>query len=467
MTETLTTDRALRSDDQPNSGRMNRWLGFVLLVALLARLALLVALNPQTGIQGSDSIWYLRQGWAIAHAALDQPLRTVGPLYPLGLAVVWRLVPDAPPPAEDGVAATVVLTLIRLAQIALSLVMVWLAYRLTLRLTSDPRAGLVVVAASGLGPAFVMEAFNILTETLFMFWLTLAIWLYVRDQVGTRGWGAALIGFVLALGTLTRPILLLFPALLALHLLILHGWRAGIRRSVIMLGAFALTLLPWNLYLFSTTGSALPSGFSSNLWIGATGSGQWEGREALDRRRQQFKRGDEDYLSEAFGPITGRPFQWLRLRARCLAGAVLQPHGTVNLTGPSTKRLLSDWWRQDRSLSGLAAVGRSPWFWLKALIYAFHYAALMFAALGAMMALRRWRQYYSVFAIIVYLFGAYGLLTVSPRYLFPAEVLIWVLAAVGVRRLWHGRLGHARRMGVTATPQVASDTGDGTCESVS
>ena len=234
-----------------------------------------------------------------------------------------------------------------------------------------------------------------------------------------------------------------------------------------MLGAFALTLLPWNLYLFSTTGSVLPSGFSSNLWIGATGSGQWEGREALDRGRRQFKGGDEDYLSEALGPITRRPFQWLRLRARRLAGAVLQPHGTVNLTGPSTKRVLSDWWLQDRSLRGLDAVRRSPWFWLKLSIYLFHYVALVCAALGVRVALRQWREYYAVFAIVGYLFGAYGILTVSPRYLFPAEVFVWVLAAAGIRRLWHGRLGHARRMGGTLTPQVGSSTGGGACESVS
>jgi len=165
--------------------------------------------------------------------------------------------------------------------------------------------------------------------TLFMFWLTFGIWLYVRDQGRSSKWGTALPGFALALATLTRPILLLFPTLLALHLLILHGWRAGLRRSAILLGAFALTLLPWNLYLFSTTGSVLPSGFSSNLWIGATGSGQWEGHEALDRGRRQFKGGDEDYLSEALGPITRRPFQWLR------CGRGVWPALCCNLTGPS------------------------------------------------------------------------------------------------------------------------------------
>jgi 4-amino-4-deoxy-L-arabinose transferase-like glycosyltransferase len=438
--ETETASRPIASQSGQTPAQTNRRIGVLLAIGLLARLALLAALDPQTNVQGGDGIWYLRQGWLIAHAALEGALRTVGPLYPLGLAAAWRLAPDAPFPAENGLVSPFVLTLIRFVQIALSVLVVWLAYRLTRRLTSDPRAGLAVAMALGLGPAFVMEPFSIMTETLFMFWLTLGIWLYVSGQEKFSDLRAAQTGFVFALAALTRPALLLFPVLLAPHLLIVCGCRAGIRRSAVLLGIFALTLLPWNLYLLSNTGSPLPSGFSSNLWIGATGSGDWEGHERLDRRRQEFKGGPEDYLSEALSPISRHPFQWIRLRGRHLAGAVLQPHGTVNLTGPSTKELLSKWWRQDGSLSGLAAIRHSPWFWLKLLIYVLHYAALALALFGVALVLRQWRRYYAVFAIVGYLFGVYGILLVSPRYLFPAEVFLWVLGAVGLHQLWDGRL---------------------------
>jgi len=358
-------------------------------------------------------------------------------MYPLGLAIVWRLVPDAPFPAGDRLPPTVVLTLVRLTQVALSVLMVWLAYSLTRRLTSDPRAALVAAAGLGLGPAFVMEPFSILTETLFMFWLTLGIWLFTKEQEKVSQSGQIVIGFVFALATLTRPILLFFPVLLAAHLAMLQGRRLGLRRGAVMLGAFALTLLPWNLYLLYTTRSPLPSGFASNLWIGATGSGQWEGHEALDRRRRDFKAGDQDYLFEALGPIARNPFQWMRLRGRHLAGAILQPHGTVNLTGPSTKQIAARWWREDGSLRGLAAIRHSPWFWLKLSIHLLHFTALALALLGVALVLTRWRQYFALFAIIGYLFGVYGILTVTPRYLFPAQVFIWILAAVGLRRLWH------------------------------
>ncbi len=414
-------------------------LFLLLAIAFLARLGLLVVLDPQANLQGGDGIWYLRQGWLMAHGALEAPLRTVGPMYPLGLAVAWLLVPDAPLPANGGPVSPGVLTLIRLAQAAFSVATVWLAYGLARRLTSNPRPGLIAALALGFGPAFVMEPFNILTETLFMFWLTLGIWLYVRGQEKLSNPGAALTGSVFALATLTRPVLLFFPVLLAPHLVSLGGFRAGIRRSVIMLAAFVLTLAPWTLYLLSSTGSPLPAGFASNLWIGATGSGQWEGSETLDRRREQFKGGDEDYLREALGPVARHPFQWLSLRGRSLAGAILQPHGTVNLPGPGTKQLLSEWWRRDRSLSGLAAIRHSPWFWLKLSIYVFHYAALAFALLGVALVFRRWRQYYAVFAIVGYLCVVYGILTVSPRYLFPAEVFFWVLGAVGLYEWWDGR----------------------------
>lgn len=433
MTQTEALDTAVRSRCEPTPARTYRRVGVLLAIAFLARLAPLVVLDPQANLQGGDGIWYLRQGWLIAHGALEAPLRTVGPLYPLGLAVAWRLAPDAPLPADGGLVSPGVLISIRLAQVFLSVATVWLAYRLARRLTSDSRPGLIAALALGLGPAFVLEPFNILTETLFMFWLTLGIWLYVRGQEKGSNPGAALIGVVFALATLTRPVLLLFPALLAPHLAIVRGSRAGTRRSAIMLAAFVLTLVPWNVYLLSTTGHPLPSGLASNLWIGATGSGQWEGRETLDRRREQFKGGDEDYLDETLGPIARHPVQWLSLRGRSLAGAILQPHGTVNLTGPSTREFFAEWWRQDRSLSGLAAIRRSPWFWLKLSIYIFHYAALAFVLLGLALLFRQWRRYYAVFAIVGYLFGVYGILTVSPRYLFPAEVFLWILGAAGLR----------------------------------
>ncbi len=430
--------------------RTKSWIGLLLAIACLARLAVLAATDPQTGVHGGDSIWYLRQGWSIARSALEQPLSTVGPLYPLGLAIVWRLVPDAPFPAGDSLPPTVVLTLVRLTQVALSVLMVWLAYSLTRRLASDPRAALVAAAGLGLGPAFVMEPLNILTETVFMLCLTLGVCLHVRDQEKTSNLGPILTGLVFALATLTRPILLFFPVLLAAHLAMLQGRRLGVRRGAVMLAAFILTLLPWNLYLLYTTRSPLPSGFASNLWIGATGSGQWEGHEALDRRRRDFRAGDEDYLSEALGPIARNPLQWLRLRGLHLAGAVLQPHGTVNLTGPSIKQIAVRWWHEDGSFRGLAAIRHSPWFWLKLSIHLFHFTALAFSLVGAAVVLSRWRQYFALFAIIVYLLGVYGILTVTPRYLFPAQVFIWILAAVGLCRVWH-----------------PADQGGSGCESVS
>jgi 4-amino-4-deoxy-L-arabinose transferase-like glycosyltransferase len=328
--------------------------------------------------------------------------------------------------------------------------MVWLAYRLARRLTHDPRAAMVAAVGLGIGPAFVTEPFNILTETLFMVCLTLGIWLHANEQEKMSNRGPILIGFVFALATLTRPILLFFPVLLAAHLAIVQGRRVGVRRGAVMLAAFVLTLLPWNLYLLSTTGTPLPSGFASNLWIGATGSGQWEGHEALDRRRRDFRAGDEDYLSEALGPIARNPLPWLRLRGLRLAGAILQPHGTVNLTGPSIKQIAARWWREDGSFGGLAAIRHSPWFWLKLSIHLFHFSALAFSLVGAAVVLSRWRRYFALCAIIVYLLGAYGILTVTPRYLFPAQVFIWILAAVGLCRVWN-----------------TADQGGSGCESVS
>jgi hypothetical protein len=137
------------------------------------------------------------------------------------------------------------------------------------------------------------------------------------------------------------------------------------------------------------------------------------------------------YVREALRSIAADPLGWLALRARNLGVAVLTPHGTSDLGGPSIKLLAASWLRDDGSLRGLWGIMAARNFTLKLVIYAFHYYALILAAAGAVVSIRRWRERFVIYAVIAYLLAAYGLLTVLPRYLFPAEVFLWILAGVG------------------------------------
>ena len=422
---------------RPLWGSERRQLGLLMLAALLLRLAFLSIHRPGDYLQGGDGQWYVQQGWLIAHNSLPAPLTTVGPLYPVGLALLWLVFPTATEPVGVESIPAAYLTLVRLSQVALSLFVVGLGYLLARGLTASHAAGMVTAVGLGLGPAFIMEPVHILTEPVFMALMTLGVWLYIRGMRSPSRAGFALTGFVLALSALTRPVTLLFPAVL-----IPHMWTdrrsTGARRGLPwLLGAFALMLLPWSIYLQRTTGSFLPEGFASNLWIGAVGEGQWEGSATLDQWRQEFGGEDGSYVQEALRVIASDPIGWLTLRARRLAAAVLTPHGMSDLSGPSIKLLFGEWLARGMPLDGLWVIASAPHFPLKLVIYLIHFAALGLGGVGAWISLRRWRDVYAILAGGLYLVAAYAFLTILPRYLFPAEVFLWVVAAAGALWLSH------------------------------
>jgi 4-amino-4-deoxy-L-arabinose transferase-like glycosyltransferase len=424
------------SRSQPRIGRDAVQLAMLLAVAAMLRIAHLLSHQPEDYFLGGDGPWYVQQAWLIARGEMTVPLATVGPLYPLILVCFWLFFPTAENPALTGAYPAGFLLIVRLVQIAASLVMVWLGYRIARSLAGTHTAGLITAFGLGIGPAFVMAPSFILTEPAFMALLTLAVWLWLRAVRQPSIGRFVSAGVILALAALTRPVVLLLPVVLAPSVWMAHGFRRGILWLAVLVGALAITVLPWTIYLCRTTGSPIPEGFSSNLWIGAVGEGEWDGSQKVDERRQGLGDDGRSYVDEALRVVGSDPLHWIGLRARRLAAAVLTPHGLVDLGGPSLKQLLSEWWAGDQSIAGLWAIMTVRTFPVKLVIYVLHYLALAFAALGAWISLKRSRDVYVVVAVIAYLVAAYSLLTILPRYLFPAEVFAWVLAGAGFSWLW-------------------------------
>ena len=415
-----------RADARPD-GRAWIWL---VLVAAGLRIAVLAALGPYTWFAGGDGPWYVRQAWHLSHAALDGPLRTVGPLYPLVLAAVWLLFPSHPDPVQPLAVAANYLTIVRLIQIGISTLSVGLTYGLARRLDLDRRGALLAAAGVALGPAFVIEPFLIHSETLFIALYAATVLLYVRARRSPSALGFAIAGVVCALGALTRPVLLLFPGVLAAHLALSHG-RSGVRWAGALVLGTALTLAPWHIWLHRGTGNWLPEGFSFNLLSGAQSDGRqldFEGFVAIERHVHES---GGSYLGEAFHVIAADPVRWVARRSRDVAVAILQPHGTSDLGGPSVKAWAVQWLRSDRSLSSLWQVASTGTFWVRLLVYLFHYAALVLAVVGVWATRRQWRIWLPVYGAVAYLILVYGVLNAIPRYLFPAEVFLWVLAGAG------------------------------------
>ena len=64
--------------------------------------------------------------------------------------------------------------------------------------------------------------------------------------------------------------------------------------------------------------------------------------------------------------------------------------------------------------------------------------------------MKRWREAYALYAVVGYLVAVYAVLTVLPRYLFPAEIFLWVFAAAGL--IWTRDRIRERQRPASVTP---------------
>ena len=343
--------------------------------------------------------------------------------------MAWTFFPGAPCPASADTIPVALLTAVRVVQAALGAGMAAAASALALRLTGNSRAALVTAAGLAIGPVFVVEPFRVLTETLFLALLTAALLLYVRapEQPAAE----VPVGIALGLAALTRPVAAALPLALALLL-----WTSGTgprrRRALALLLAFGATMAPWSLSLRRQTGSWLPQGLSANLWIGAIDDGRWQGSAALDALRARFPDGPDAYAGEVAARIRATPGAWLGTRARNFLSSLGQPHFAPDVPGSSAKRALSHWWNGDRGLSTLARSLSGTGALLKLALYGWHWLALAAALAGSWRWRRRWRELAPLWAVILYFPAVHLFLTALPRYLFPIQPALWVVAALAV-----------------------------------
>ncbi len=240
--------------------------------------------------------------------------------------------------------------------------------------------------------------------------------------------GAAI---MLGLAALTRAVLLLFPFGLAIHLLMVYGWRAGLRKAVLLLVVYALVVGTWTVYSvarwnrFVIAGEGLPA----FLYFGATG---WSGYAEADQQLAEVSP-TGDYAAAAESAITADPLGWIKRRVGELAGAYLQPHGTVFFSGASLRKLVGAALHGDQPL---AAVVQGDNFVPKLALYLFHYVGLIGGLVGIWLYRRRWQVALPMIGLIAYLTLVHLALYALPRYLFPTEVFWWVFAAAAIWRVF-------------------------------
>ncbi|MAU09404.1 MAG: hypothetical protein CL607_06260 [Anaerolineaceae bacterium] len=424
-----------------NARTYSRWVWPILALALALRLLTLLGMDPLDMYlsDGGDRIWFLLTGLGltsnkdlgqitlVVHGQVTMilPFLTGSlPTPPLYLYIIGWLQRLFGP--EMGIVA------IWLMQTLMGTAVCWFGYRVGRKLHSEA-AGLITALALAVHPEFVREAANVLTESTYIFFIYAGIWLYVEyvAQAERPRWRMiALIGAVFGLATLTRAVPLLFPVGIGLHLLWISRGRWW-HFALGLLVAYGLMIGTWtahNLLLYDRF-VIVTNQFTPALWRGAVTT---DG--APDENDAQLAGTTPG--EAAVEAITGDIGGYVAMRIKELGSSYLIPAGTTTLGGESLRALVLDWLREDRSLEGLGRVFSGDDFWLKSLMYLFHFGGIGLGLLGMILARRNWQIMTVLAGFILYTTLVHSVLIAIPRYIFPTQMAFWMLASVPLAMLW-------------------------------
>jgi 4-amino-4-deoxy-L-arabinose transferase-like glycosyltransferase len=409
----------------------------MLVIALGIRLVVISAVFQTTDGYAGDSAYYMTIARNLHRLGLSPSNPAVaalssGPLYPIFLAPFLNGLPD---PLTQIMAA-------RVAQAVLDVMTVALLCAIAKRMFGEQTAYLALVIQA-LDPRYILQTALIATETLFIMLFAAFVWLYLAavDKRSLPRYFAA--GLLLGLATLTRPIPLLYPLVLAVHAWAIRRTqqRAWAGFGLLALG-MALLVVPWmarNIYV--TGGEFVPVAdtAATHLWMssreegGDLGGGDFEQARAEDMGGN-YPYESSDYTGGALRNILAHPLVWLGQIGKATLAALLQPYGTVILSemgGPSFLSVVQDVLHGEAPLSAMWQVSG---FWRKLVIYVFHYVALAGGVVGIVASARQWRQTLPLVGWIVYGIAVVAPLLIEPRYVFPVMPYLMLFAASAITR---------------------------------
>jgi len=440
----------------PIDTRHTRWLWLLLIVGLGLRVA--YALTQPTveifyGLEGGDSGWYLANGWGFFSGQPHGWIRNIpfylsalptAPFYILYAGIFQTVLPE-----HETILA------IRLIQCVIGVLTAYLAYRITFAIANDKRAGIIATVFIALNPAFIIESSNIATETFYIFFVTMGLWLYIEFVVKASQNGKSqvtrwviLTALALGMATLTRAVLLLFPVGILIHMLMV-GYRnqfwVWFKRGVLLLVVYGLLASTWTVYNLGTWGRFVIGSdqLMPAIWRGAIqNDGDPDENDALlldnpdDVRPEgcevdcKFQHSTETYVEQINESIGGNIGGFVSHRLRELASSYLQPHGTTPLGDVSVREGFVNWMQTDRSVNGLISLLQIEGFLVKLIVWAFHYAGIVLGLIGMILTRRSWRLTLPLIGFVVYTTLIHFIVLALPRYIFPVEVPLAIFSAI-------------------------------------
>jgi 4-amino-4-deoxy-L-arabinose transferase-like glycosyltransferase len=413
------------------------WLVSLLIVALILRL-LFILFKSQTAdfiTQGGDAEWYLQTGYRLVTGYDFSEVNIPTPPFYLVFVGLFQVI--------FGGKVEAVLA-IRFTQAVVGMMTCFFVYRLGHDISHDERVGLVSAGIVAVSPVFIMEVWQITTETWYIFFIVAGLSYYIRWFQTTSPqpkWILTSAAILFGMATLTRAVSLLFPLGLVIHLFIIN-WRSQVFRwaqqALLLVVVYILVAGTWTFYNLIVLDRFVigAEGFAAFLYIGASG---WEGPFQTDANLAQelgenlpstdSQERQSDYIEGASNIISRDPLGYIARRISELATAYLQPHGTEYLGGQSLKQQVMNWWQSDRTLAGLLGLTQFENFWPKLAIYTLHFTGFVLGTLGIWWSRWSWRLTLPLIGFILYTSLLHLALFALPRYIFPTQVVWWVFAA--------------------------------------
>ena len=457
--------------------KTSRLLWFILLVGLALRL--LHAVDQPTLILfrhggGGDSGWYLANGAGFFSGQEHG--------YTRGISFYISALPT--PPFYiifSGIFQTVLtkhesVVAIRIVQSLISVGTTFLVFHIARYIAGSDRAGLIAAALIALHPTFVAESSIVATETWYVFFVAIGLWLYLGYVVGDGSappfagifvtLALCLTALTLGMATLTRAVSVLFPVIIVAHLLLIsrhRGTRASFRQSILFVAIYLALLSTWTIYnlvlwdrFVIVSDQLMPAMWRAT--VADDGSPQQNDAILLQDAVNvapddcvidcKFQHATDTYVRQIVERVRQEPTGYVAQRLGELGYSVIQPHGTTPFGSASIRVAAGAWWQDDRSLNGLWQIARMEGFVAKSAIWLLHIFAIVFGLAGMWLYRRSWQRTLPLIGFATYTILVHLVLHAIPRYLFPIEFIWLIFAAVAVNALLQRR--GARSLPVSA-----------------
>lgn len=392
---------------------------------------------------GNDEAFYVEVARYPARLGIDPEWRartrayevtSIGPVQPLVLAGVFALVPGD---AGDIRAARILQALFDAGTV---LVVYLIAREMFTR-----EVALLAMALQAFDLRHVITAPALLTEPLFILLVALLLLLALRYREDDRFGAWLLIGMLYGTATLLRPVLVLFPAALALA-----GWLARRTLKPVLRQAGALTLggllliVPWSVRTSIVLGgpTLMTSTFSTHLWLASREGGEQLGDDLLSTRDEEIRPpepgeggniGSAEYAEVAVDNIFAAPLTFAGNMARRTAESVIQPYGVQFFVPTSEEGARTIVAGMLRGTHSSGDVLRIPGLFRRLLMIAWQVTAILLGLPGLLMALRRGqREAWLLIAWVAYLWAVSIPLLVEARYVYPSMFALTIGAGVAL-----------------------------------